>query len=375
MPIDPNPTALDFPLMALAGAERTPPGHPMTPRRGSSRSPLAHRVLATVVGGYRAAVETAHEVPDPDVPSRMEEVLGVNRRNTEAAPGDARGVRHPDGTDDRATGLDDPREPTEGSPRGGLSELQVHEILLAAIRDIFTSEQTDEIQAVLLETVDRLGGRVMRAADADERSVPVNLTLNAGEPLLAIPPAHEPEAGELLLSHLPRLVEDARHAVDRVERTCRLASDAEQDVLTGLYNRRAYERFAGRLRSGDVLILLDLDDFKTVNDTRGHLVGDQVLRVFGSVLRDQMRITEQAVRLGGDEFLIVLEDPGEHGAELLLERLDLAWRQRRPAPVSFSSGVAEVTAGVDAALEAADRALYQRKKARDGAAAGSRGRR
>lgn len=327
MPTDLNPTSPLLPPMPLAAAEGTPPGHPMTPQRGPSRSPLARRVLTTGAGGHGAA------------------------------------------------GADDPREPTEGSPGGGLSELQVHEVLLAAIRDIFSAEQPDEIQAVLLETVDRLGGRVMRAADADERSVPVNLSIDVGEPLLAIPPAHAPEASELLRSHLPRLVEDARRAVDRVERSCRLASDAEHDVLTGLFNRRAYERFAGRMRPGDVVVLLDLDDFKTVNDTRGHLVGDQVLRVFGSVLRDQMRITEQAVRLGGDEFLIVLEDPGEDGAELLLERLQVAWRQRRPVPVSFSAGVAEVTAGVDVALEAADRALYERKRARSDEVAASRGRR
>lgn len=255
----------------------------------------------------------------------------------------------------------------EAAPPRQRSRLEVHEILLAATRDIFASEQPEEIQAVLLETVARLGGRIARAVDAEEGSIPINLSLTLGEPLLAIAPADAPITAEHLWAHLPRLLEDARQAVERVERSGRLAADAEHDALTGLFNRRAYERFAGRLRSGDVLVLLDLDDFKIVNDTRGHLVGDQVLRVFGAVLRDQMRITEQAVRLGGDEFLIVLEGPGDDGAELLLERLEIAWHQRRPAPVSFSSGVAVVTTGVDAALESADRALYEHKRARKGA--------
>jgi GGDEF domain-containing protein len=85
-----------------------------------------------------------------------------------------------------------------------------------------------------------------------------------------------------------------------------------------------------------------------------------------------MRITEHAVRLGGDEFLIVLEEPGEDGSELLLERLKVAWRRRRPLPVDFSAGVAAVTGRVDAALEQADRALYDHKYAR---AAATRGRR
>jgi diguanylate cyclase (GGDEF)-like protein len=260
----------------------------------------------------------------------------------------------------------------ESAPDPELSEVQVHEILIAAIRDIFTSEQPEEIQAVLLETVHRLGGTVARAREADELALPIDLSLGVGETLLATPSPDVPDGAEQLRIQLPRLVEDARHAIDRLERHGRLAADAEHDVLTGLLNRRAYERLAGRLRAGDVLVLIDLDDFKTVNDDHGHIAGDQVLRVFGSVLRDQMRITEHAVRLGGDEFLIVLEEPGEDGSEHLLERLQVAWRRRRPLPVDFSAGVAEVTGRVDAAMEQADRALYAHKYARAADAGGRR---
>jgi diguanylate cyclase (GGDEF)-like protein len=255
------------------------------------------------------------------------------------------------------------------------SASHVHELLLSAVRDIYNAEQPEEVQAVLLEIVTKLGGSITRAAEADERSVPIDLALNIGDPLLATPPTDPPEASEHLHAHLPRLVEDARQAIQRLERHGRLAADAEQDALTGLFNRRAYERFTGRLRAGDVLMLLDLDDFKLVNDTHGHLVGDQVLRVFGSVLRDHMRITEHAIRLGGDEFLVLLEEPSADGPNLLLERLSVAWRQRRPVPVSFSCGIATVTSGVDAALELADRSLYDQKHARALAERARRGRR
>jgi diguanylate cyclase (GGDEF)-like protein len=261
----------------------------------------------------------------------------------------------------------------EPAPVPELSEVQVHEIVIAAIRDIFTSEQPEEIQAVLLETVHRLGGTLARVREADEPALPIDLSLGVGETLLASPSPDVPNAAEQLRVQLPRLVEDAHHAIDRLERHGRLAADAEHDVLTGLLNRRAYERLAGRLRAGDVLVLIDLDDFKTVNDDHGHIAGDQVLRVFGSVLRDQMRITEHAVRLGGDEFLIVLEEPGEDGSELLLERLQVAWRRRRPLPVDFSAGVAAVTGRVDAAMEQADRALYAQKYARAADADAARG--
>lgn len=248
--------------------------------------------------------------------------------------------------------------------RSELSEAEVHEIVVTAVRNIFLSEQPEEIQAVLLETVHRLGGSVSTASKAGPESLAVELSLRIGESLVASPGSVTSVTGERLQYHLPRLVEDARHAIDRVERSGRLAADAESDALTGLLNRRAYERLAGRLRAGDVLILIDLDDFKVINDDHGHIAGDQVLRVFGSVLRDQIRITEHAVRLGGDEFLIVLEQPGDDASDRLLERLTVAWRQRRPLPVTFSAGAAEVTTRVDSALQRADRALYDQKHAR-----------
>ncbi|CAN5460393.1 hypothetical protein BH23ACT6_BH23ACT6_23610 [soil metagenome] len=88
-------------------------------------------------------------------------------------------------------------------------------------------------------------------------------------------------------------------ALGRLEHTHQLTADSERDALTGLLNRRAYQRFSGRVCPGDVLVLLDLDDSKQVNDTHGHLAGDQVLRVLGSVLHTEVRITEHALRLGG----------------------------------------------------------------------------
>ena len=93
----------------------------------------------------------------------------------------------------------------------------------------------------------------------------------------------------------------------------------------------------------------------------GHLAGDQVLRIFSAVLQAQMRIREQALRLGSDESLIVLNQPETDAAPRLLERLQVAWKQRRPLPVTFSSGIAPVTSSIDAALQAADQHLEQAK--------------
>jgi diguanylate cyclase (GGDEF)-like protein len=193
-----------------------------------------------------------------------------------------------------------------------------------------SGEPSEEVRTLLLEIVRQLGGR---------------------------PREH-------LGVHLPRPVEDARRTLDRLERRGPLATDAERDPLTGVLNRRAYDRLAGRLRAGDALVLLDLDDLEAVNDTYGRRVGDQVLRSFGSVLRDQVRITEQPIRLGGDEFLVVLEEPGFDGCQRLLDRLRVAWREHRPLPVEFSAGTAVVTTDVEVALDTAARALYEQKHGR-----------
>jgi diguanylate cyclase (GGDEF)-like protein len=235
----------------------------------------------------------------------------------------------------------------------------------AAVRGLFTCEQPEELRAVLLETAAWLGGRIVPMSEATDDVESLDLSLGMGEPMVATPDPDRPEMVGQLRAHLPQLVEDAHQALGRLERTDRLAAESERDALTGLLNRRAYERFIGRISPGDVLVLLDLDDFKQVNDTHGHLAGDQVLRVLGSVLRGEVRITEHALRLGGDEFLVVLEDADEAAAQRLLERVRIAWHRRRPLPVEFSTGIEIVTSGsIDLALQAADRQLYEHKRAR-----------
>jgi diguanylate cyclase (GGDEF)-like protein len=103
---------------------------------------------------------------------------------------------------------------------------------------------------------------------------------------------------------------------------------ARTDGLTGLFSRRAFEEMlerdlaqARRRRSAITLAYLDLDDFKTVNDTLGHAEGDQVLRATGRVLRSAIRQTDTAARLGGDEFALILPDTDSHQAQGLVGRL------------------------------------------------------
>ncbi len=155
------------------------------------------------------------------------------------------------------------------------------------------------------------------------------------------------------------------------------------DPLTGLYNRRfAEQRLAAEVyrseRRGHPLtvLTLDLNNFKEINDTYGHPAGDQVLQEFASRLNKVIRGSDLAVRLGGDEFLVVLPECTLDQLNLVLERLssfELDW-QGQKIPVTFSAGWKQYEMGdrPEELLQRADQALYSSKRANKKTAAPSK---
>lgn len=128
-----------------------------------------------------------------------------------------------------------------------------------------------------------------------------------------------------------------------------LRHDASRDPLTGLLNRRSYEQaleeaVARTRRYGwpFALVVIDLDDFKTVNDEHGHAAGDAALRVIGAEMRGVLRRGDVAARLGGDEFaLIVLNVDSPAVLGTVSERLAAALEATpATAEVRFSAGIA-----------------------------------
>jgi two-component system cell cycle response regulator len=155
-----------------------------------------------------------------------------------------------------------------------------------------------------------------------------------------------------------------------------LRRQATQDALTGLWNRATIlevldrELARGRRENQPVTILMaDLDHFKTINDTLGHLAGDEVLRQAGQRLRAELRPYDMVGRYGGEEFLIVLPGCTAEAAIVLAERLRRAVEtapirdQGKPVAVTMSLGIAawDGTAPASALLRAADAALYRAK--------------
>ncbi|HXR43311.1 MAG TPA: sensor domain-containing diguanylate cyclase, partial [Pseudolysinimonas sp.] len=155
----------------------------------------------------------------------------------------------------------------------------------------------------------------------------------------------------------------------------RLAELALHDALTGLPNRRLLmERLEQSLarphRQGRLAVLfVDLDDFKSFNDSFGHAAGDAVLVEVGRSLRSAARSDDTVARLGGDEFVVLCDDIAGTDAEHLAQRLLEAVRRGKPASlpraVSASIGVAVAPSGADASqvLSAADTAMYRAKLA------------
>jgi diguanylate cyclase (GGDEF)-like protein len=158
----------------------------------------------------------------------------------------------------------------------------------------------------------------------------------------------------------------------------RLAAEEEAmtDPLTGLRNRRAANHFLDRLcRAGAAfgLLHLDLDYFKTVNDTLGHAAGDLVLAEVGRILRDQIRAEDCAARIGGDEFLVIVGG-GTDPATLHAIANRIIDQVSRPIPLDGGEAKVSASVGIVRALDmaspdptrilaAADRALYAAKHA------------
>lgn len=173
-------------------------------------------------------------------------------------------------------------------------------------------------------------------------------------------------------------IEKKRKKAEVAAHETRLREQAERDGLTGLFNHRylldAIEREfarAKRYRRSFSLLMLDLDGFKTINDTCGHPQGDQVLFQVSRLLIQTVRFVDIVARYGGDEFVIILPETDVRAATKLGERI-LKEIQKRPFlheqkvfPLSASVGVAgyqtnQISAGT--LLKQADQALYQAKR-------------
>lgn len=197
--------------------------------------------------------------------------------------------------------------------------------------------------------------------------MPTAVAIAVAVPLLVAPPM------TLFTLRLAHELDASRKLVQRL---------AVTDELTGAYNRRFFWEHVAHLESANrrvpqpvALIMLDIDNFKAVNDVAGHRAGDEILRAFSAALKAQLRADDALVRLGGDEFVVVVSGVSSAQALSIAERLRGAViglklpRVVGAGPyISASIGVAMAGGGgealfLDKLLLQADAAVYAAKSA------------
>ncbi len=148
--------------------------------------------------------------------------------------------------------------------------------------------------------------------------------------------------------------------------------DARHDGLTNLLNRRSFDEILSNLsfQSGRygwqfALVLMDLNDFKQVNDTKGHLEGDRILKEAARVLSNCLRSGDRVARVGGDEFALVLANANDEGASQVVDRIKTSLKE---IDVTISAGVAIAPTEATEILilwNLADKRLYDDKQVRE----------
>ena len=221
----------------------------------------------------------------------------------------------------------------------------------------------------------------------EKKIAPVIIMTSSGDEEIAVQALQEGAVGylpkgRLSTERLERIIDDALKRWGRMQQSRADWEQLEQlaffDPLTKLLNRRAILRkleeqvnFVRRYGEGLSLIMLDIDHFKKVNDSCGHLTGDEVLAGVASLLNENIRVTDFAGRYGGEEFIVVLPRTGLDGALVLAGRVrKMIEKARMQDPdgndfhVTVSLGLSEYREGDDprSLISRADEALYRAKE-------------
>jgi diguanylate cyclase (GGDEF)-like protein len=264
----------------------------------------------------------------------------------------------------------------DASEYGNFHIAHVPDLNLAAERN-----STDPADILLLD----LGSRQVQcresvqAARAAAPDMPMVILADREDELLAVDSLRQGAQDFISKDRLDRaaLVRSLRYSIERHRLQKNLHDLSLRDDLTGLYNRRGFTALAEQhlrilqRKGAALLIYLDLDDLKLINDSHGHLEGNRALIVTANVLRACFRQSDILARLGGDEFCVLMTDATQDSAEQVRKRLHArtdfinglsSWNFR----ISLSVGIADVPAihqpPLDQLLRIADAQMYEEKR-------------
>jgi diguanylate cyclase (GGDEF)-like protein len=261
------------------------------------------------------------------------------------------------------------------------------QVATALARALRALGQGPEAVAAAQIAVDAATGPIDWQVTAGAHYLLVELEAEAGVPGAAHGRAYGRLLSEVNWQQRLRTLQGARSALDfeRLQRTSQIATQAaREDPLTGLGNRRALEEALAALAQDPAvgtqqhsLVLIDLDEFKSVNDRYGHLAGDEVLRAVGRALRASARNTDLLIRLGGDEFVVLAAGATKAEGAALAARIHQAidatdWEalgHRLHVHASIGLGATSGPTLVRDLLGAADASMYAEKRRHPTAAA------
>lgn len=273
---------------------------------------------------------------------------------------------------------------------GSLDEVACHKIykrfLSETARDDAVKKISDDVQLAITEIAQMLSAAQAATGDYSDnledmqtRIQKANSIESLGQVVSALVAdtrkmVEKNQSLELQLVSSSKQVTELRRSLDTVKK------EAMTDGLTGLSNRKSFDKHirdcieeSTEQKTDLVLMMLDIDHFKLFNDTFGHQVGDQVLRLVARTLTDNVKGRDIAARYGGEEFAIILPETGLQGGlkvgdmlRRLVESKEVINKtsQETLGRITLSIGVAEYKRGesVSEFLERADAALYQAKR-------------
>ena len=252
----------------------------------------------------------------------------------------------------------------------------VADLELAAER---LSSESADVLLLELGSKQRQGRAYVQAARAAAPDTPMVILAEVEDEPLAVEALRQGVQDFLPKEHLDRatLLRSLRYSIERNRLQKNLQNLSLIDDLTSLYNRRGFLALAEQhlriiqRKGAALLIYLDLDDLKLINDTYGHLEGNRALLVTANVLRACFRQSDILARIGGDEFCVLMTDAGQDSAQQVRKRLQQradfinalsSWNFR----LSLSVGIADVPVvqqpSLDHLLRVADADMYEEKR-------------
>lgn len=149
--------------------------------------------------------------------------------------------------------------------------------------------------------------------------------------------------------------------LEDVTKYINIISELKIDSLTGLKTRTDLKKYLSLLDKRSIFVLCDLDDFKNINDTYGHQVGDEILKLFGEILRTYVNDKMYVARYGGEEFLMIFNDTNIEEVKFIIDKINQELIiKSNTLHVSFSAGIAfyDNDRKIDETIRKADLALY-----------------